>query len=332
VKVAVTTAEHGFDVVEMADPTPGPGEVVIRVVACGICGSDIKAQPFMPAGVVMGHELGGEIVAVGSDAGGWREGTNVAVLPVVSCGSCQYCADGVVSHCAQTRYLGMGPDGGGFAELAVVPARHAFALPGEMTDIYAALVEPFAVGLHGVHSAQVRPGDDVLVIGAGGVGLTTVAWARALGAERVTAVDPDPRRRESAIAMGATDALASVGEADTDAYDAAVECVGHQGLLQACQPALRPQGRIVISGACAEPMPVEPLTALLKELSIRFSVCYTPTEFREVIAAFESGAVDPAPMLGPMLGLDRVAEAFDLTRGAQTHGRVLIRPPGACST
>src|SRR5262249_20140076 len=149
---------------------PGPGEVVIRVVACGICGSDIKAQPFMPAGVVMGHELGGEIVAVGSDADGWREGANVAVLPVVSCGRCQYCAAGAVSHCAQTRYLGLGPDSGGFAELAVVPARHAFALPGEMPDVYAALVEPFAVGLHGVHSAQVRPGDDVLVIGSGGVG------------------------------------------------------------------------------------------------------------------------------------------------------------------
>ena len=186
-----------------------------------------------------------------------------------------------------------------------------------MTDIYAALVEPFAVGLHGVHSAQVGPGEDVLVVGAGGVGLTTIAWARALGAGRVTAVDPDPRRRESAVAMGATDALASVEQADTNAYDAAVECVGHQGLLQTCQPAVRPQGRIVISGACAEPVPVEPVTALLKELSIRFSVCYTPAEFREVIAAFGSGTVDPAPMLGPVLGLNRIAEAFDLTREAR---------------
>lgn len=280
----------------------------------------------MPAGMVMGHELGGEVVAVGSDAGGWREGTNVAVLPVVSCGSCRYCAAGAVSHCAQTRYLGLGPDRGGFAELAVVPARHAFALPGEMTGIYAALVEPFAVGLHGVHSAQVGPGEDVLVIGAGGVGLTTVAWARALGAGRVTAVDPDPRRRESAVAMGATDALASVEQADTDAYDATVECVGHQNLLQTCQPAVHPRGRIVISGACAEPVPVEPMTALLKELSIRFSVCYTPAEFREAIAAFDDGTVDPAPMLGPVLGLNRITEAFDLTREARAHGRVLVRP------
>ena len=102
-KAAVTTEQHGFDVVEIADPTPGPDELVIRVAACGVCGSDIKAQPFMPAGVVMGHELGGEIAAVGSDAGGWREGTNVAVLPVVSCGRCRYCAAGWVSHCAQCR-------------------------------------------------------------------------------------------------------------------------------------------------------------------------------------------------------------------------------------
>jgi (R,R)-butanediol dehydrogenase/meso-butanediol dehydrogenase/diacetyl reductase len=325
-KAAVTTEQHGFDVIEIPNPTPGPDELVIRVAACGVCGSDIKAQPFMPAGIVMGHELGGEIVAVGSDAGGWREGTNVAVLPVVSCGSCQYCAAGSVSHCAQSRYIGLGPDGGGFAEFAVVPARHAFALPSEMIDTYAALVEPFAVGLHGVHSAQLSPGEDVLVVGAGGVGLTTIAWVRAMGAQRVTAVDPDAQRRESAVAMGATDVRASAVGADADAYDAAMECVGRPELLRACQAAVRPQGRIVISGACADPTPIEPVTALLKELSIRFSVCYTPDEFREVIAAFVSGTVDPAPMMGPVLGLNRIAEAFDLVRGARVRGRILVRP------
>jgi (R,R)-butanediol dehydrogenase/meso-butanediol dehydrogenase/diacetyl reductase len=190
VKAAVTTEQHGFDIIEVPDPAPRPDELVISVAACGVCGSDIKAQPFMPPGMIMGHELGGEIVAFGSDADGWREGTNVAVLPVISCGSCQYCTAGFVSHCAQTRYIGMGPDGGGFAEYAAVPARHAFALPNEMTPIYAALVEPFAVGLHGVHSAQVGAGEDVLVVGAGGVGLTTIAWARASRAGRVTAETP----------------------------------------------------------------------------------------------------------------------------------------------
>jgi (R,R)-butanediol dehydrogenase/meso-butanediol dehydrogenase/diacetyl reductase len=178
VRAAITTEEHGFDVVELPDPAPGPDEVVIRVAACGICGSDIKAQPYMPAGMIMGHELGGEIVGFGSEAAGWREGTNVAVLPVVSCGRCRFCQAGLVAHCAQTRYIGMGPDGGGFAELAVIPSRHVFALPDDLPTTYAALVEPFAVGLHGVHCAAVSRGENVLVIGTGGVGLTTIAWAR----------------------------------------------------------------------------------------------------------------------------------------------------------
>ena len=325
-RAAVTTEAHGFEIVELPDPAPGPDELVIRVAACGVCGSDIKAQPFMPAGIVMGHELGGEVVAVGSEAGMWRSGANVAVLPVISCGDCTYCAAGMVAHCSQTRYLGMGPDLGGFAELAVVPARHAFALPDGLNGAYAALVEPFAVGLHGVHTAEIRPGDEVLVVGAGGVGLTTIAWLSAKGAARITAADPDPQRRKVASAMGATDVVGSAAECAAGAYDAAIECVGRPELLQACQTAVRPLGRVVISGACAEAVPIEPVTALLKELTIRFSVCYRPDEFRDVIAAFISGDVDPTPIMGPQLDLDLIAEAFDLVRNAGVHGRVFVGP------
>src|SRR5690242_12576783 len=114
-RAAVTTGQQGFEIVDLPDPTPAGGELVIRVAACGVCGSDIKALPYAPAGLVMGHELGGEIVAVGSDSGSWSVGTNVAVLPVVSCGTCRYCAEGAVSHCSTARYIGMGP-AGGFAE------------------------------------------------------------------------------------------------------------------------------------------------------------------------------------------------------------------------
>jgi len=329
VKAAVTNEQHGFDVVDVPDPAPGAADLVVRVAACGVCGSDIKAQPYMPSGLVMGHELGGEIVAVGLDAGNWRAGTKVAVLPVISCGTCAYCADGMVAHCSQTRYIGMGPDRGGFAEFAVVPARHCFVLPDRLPEHYAALVEPFAVGLHGVHTAAISSGEDVLVIGAGGVGLTTTAWARAKGARRITVVDPDPQRRESATAMGATDAVASAEEAAPGAYDAAIECVGRPELLRASQAALRARGRVVISGACDQPMPIEPITALLKEITIRFSVCYRPDEFLETITAFADGAIDPTNMIGPTLGLNRIAEAFDLVRSASVHGRVLVSPGAA---
>ena len=106
----------------------------------------------------------------------------------------------------------------------------------------------------------------------------------------------------------------------------AIECVGRPELVQACQAALRPLGRLVVSGACAEPTPVEPVTALLKELTIRYSVCYRPDEFREVIAAFASGAVDPSGVIGPTLQLNQIAEAFDLVRNAAVEGRVLVSP------
>jgi (R,R)-butanediol dehydrogenase / meso-butanediol dehydrogenase / diacetyl reductase len=327
-KAAVTTedkASGGFEVVELPDPTPEPGQLVIRVKACGVCGSDIKAQPFAPAGMVMGHELGGEVVAVGAHTDGWSEGTNVAVLPVISCGSCRYCRAGLVSHCPKASYIGMGP-AGGFAEYAAAPANHCFALPKELPADYSALVEPFAVGLHGVHSADIGPGDEVLVVGAGGVGLTTLVWALHKGGGRVTVADPDPRRRDSASSMGATDVLASVSEAEPGAYDAVVECVGRPELVQACQPALRPRGRLVVSGACAEPTAIEPITALLKELTVRYSVAYSIDEFREVVDAFSHGDIDPAPTIGPTFGLDQVAEAFAAVRDTQAQGRVSVRP------
>jgi threonine dehydrogenase-like Zn-dependent dehydrogenase len=131
-------------------------------------------------------------------------------------------------------------------------------------------------------------------------------------------------RREAALAVGATDVLAAVSDAETGRYDAAIECVGRPELVQTCQLALRPQGRLVISGACAEPTPIEPVTALLKELTIRYSVAYRPVEFEEVIAAFAGGDIDPTPMIGPTLGLARLAEALDLVRTGAVHGRVLV--------
>jgi len=324
-KAAVTTQDHGFEVVDLPDPSPEPDQLVIRVAACGVCGSDIKAQPFAPAGMVMGHELGGEIVAVGPHTDAWPQGTNVAVLPVISCGSCQYCRAGLVSHCPQASYIGMGPPGG-FAEYAAVPARHCFALSAEVPAAHSALVEPFAVGLHGVHSAEIVPGDEVLIVGAGGVGLTTLIWALHKGGARVTVADPDAQRRDSASSTGATDVLASVSEAEPGAYDVAVECVGRPELVHACQPALRPRGRLVVSGACAEPTTIEPITALLKELTVRYSVAYSPDEFREVVAAFGHGDIDPTPTVGPTFGLDRIAEAFDAVREARVQGRVSVTP------
>jgi (R,R)-butanediol dehydrogenase/meso-butanediol dehydrogenase/diacetyl reductase len=232
-KAAMTTDDKssgGFEVVDLADPTPEPDQLVVRVTACGVCGSDIKAQPFAPAGMVMGHELGGEVVAVGSDTEGWREGTNVAVLPVISCGSCQYCRAGLVSHCPKASYIGMGP-AGGFTEYAAVLARHCSAMP-----------------------AGIPAADDVLIVGAGGVGLTTLIWALHKGGARVTVADPDAQRRDSASSTGATDVLASVSEAELGAYDVdPIPTVGPRFRLEQTAEAFaavreaRVQGRVSVT-------------------------------------------------------------------------------------
>src|SRR5258708_29276465 len=102
-RAAVLIEGGGFDLATMPDPSPGPGELVVRVTACGICGSDIKARPFMPPSTVMGHELCGEVVAVGPGADGWHEGMAAAILPILSCGRCEPCAAGDVAHCQSAR-------------------------------------------------------------------------------------------------------------------------------------------------------------------------------------------------------------------------------------
>jgi len=308
------------------DPVPGPGELLLRVSGCGVCGSDLKAQGAFGAGTIMGHEFGGRVVGLGAATEGWREGMQVAVLPVASCGACAWCRAGDVAHCAGAQLVGLGGRPGGFAELVAVPASSAFAVPGAVDPVHAALVEPFAVGLHCVRAGGVGPGDDLVVIGAGTVGLTTIAWARHLGAGRVTVVDPVAERRAKAVAFGATDALADPRQAGPGAYDGAIECVGKPGLLDACVAAIRPKGRIVVAGTCAEPDPFWSVAALLKEATVAFAVYYTPAEFRAVAEAFGDGTMDPRPLVGRRMPLAALNEAFAALAASSVDGKILVEP------
>jgi 2-desacetyl-2-hydroxyethyl bacteriochlorophyllide A dehydrogenase len=325
-RAAVTDAGGRFEVVTVPDPSPGPGELLLRVTACGLCGSDVKAVHGMPPGTIMGHEFSGEVLAVGRDTAGWQAGTLAAVLPVHSCGQCQWCTAGYVVHCSSARMVGLGGVGGGFAELAVVAAPAAFPLPAGIDPLHGALVEPFAVGLHTIRTAGIEPGDDVLVVGTGTVGLTTIAWARALGAGRITAVDPVESRRDAARSFGASDVLASLGDAERAGYDVVAECAGKAGLLDGCVAAARPRGRVTIAGVCMEPTPLSSVAALMKEVSIGFAVYYTPAEFREVIAAFTEGRIDPAPLLSRRVGLSDLNDALDDLAQTAVGAKTLIQP------
>lgn len=279
---------------------------------CGVCGSDVKARPAMPDGTIMGHELAGEIVAVGSGVDDrWAVGTRAAALPVFSCGACVRCADGDVAHCADAGLVGLGGSPGGFAELVRIGAEHAFALPDGVETAWGPLVEPFAVGLHTARAAAVGPGDRVLVIGGGPVGLTTTAWAATLGAAEITVSDPVATKRERASVFGATAAVDPTSDGLGGPYDVVIDCVGKPGLLDAACAAADTRGRIVIAGVCDTTDTYFPIVPLLKELTIAFAVYYRPAEFREVVRAFADGTIDPAPLVTRTAGLADLRSILD---------------------
>ena len=326
-RAAVITDDH-FTVETVADPVPGPNDLVLRVTGCGVCGSDLKARHAMPTGTVMGHELCGEVVAVGSAATDrWKPGQHAAVLPVISCGKCPACRSGRVAHCEQAALIGLGGAPGGFAEYVRVSAQLSFLLPDDLSPLAGVLVEPFAVGLHTARAARIGGGDSVLVIGGGSVGLTTARWARELGASTVTVSDPVPARRAAAAeAFGATATIDPATEELGGPYDVVVECVGAPGLLDVCAGAAANHGRVVIAGVCAEPDPFLQLIPLLKELTISFSVYYSPDEFRTVIDAFRSGRIEPLSLVSRSVGLDAVNELFESLDHGTQELKIIVDP------
>ena len=171
---------------------------------------------------------------------------------------------------------------GGFAELAVASAALSFSVPESIPEAYGVLVEPFSVGLHAARKAKIAPGDSVLVLGAGSVGLTTVRWAKEMGAKEIVVADPVGGRRELSAQFGATAAVDPSREELGRNHNVVIDCVGKPGLLNSAVAAAAVKGRIVIAGVCAEPDPFLPIAALLKELTVAFAVYYLPEEFRRV--------------------------------------------------
>lgn len=321
---------------EVADPTPGPGELVLRVSGCGICGSDLhlSAEPLLPAGTVFGHEFAGVIVAVGPNAGGWREGEAVCALPLFGCGACVACVTGDTHHCAAMRGTGLGAVAGAYAEYVRVSARETFRLPDDLAPWEGALVEPLAIGLHAVHGADLKAGDDVLIIGAGPIGLTTTLWARHSGAREVVVSDPVAHRRELAEALGATGTIDPSREEARTGFERLArrppnvifECVGVPGLLQEIFAQAPPRCRVVVAGVCIRPDTIVPVVALMKELSVRFTIFYNRADFGRTLDMLRTGRIDPRPLITDVVDLAGLPGAFEALRTPTTQCKVVVRP------
>jgi (R,R)-butanediol dehydrogenase / meso-butanediol dehydrogenase / diacetyl reductase len=326
-RAVVLTETHDLEVAEVPDPSPGPGELLLQVTACGICGSDLKLRPSMPAGLVMGHEFCGEIVAVGSDTDAeWREGRHVTALPIFGCGSCLACTAGEPAHCEQADLVGVGGSSGGFAEYVRVDQRETVGLPESIEPALGALVEPLAVGLHAVERAHIRSGDRVLVVGAGPVGLSVITWAARSGASELVVSDPSAVRREAAAQFGATRTVDPEVEPLEARYDVVIECVGAPGMTEVCVRATSRHGHVVIAGVCTKPDPYVPIMAVMKELTMDFVVYYTRREFFSVCDALAHGRVDAAAFVSKRVGFEGTNDAFTELIEAKDQRKILVVP------
>ena len=339
-RAAVVNDAKQLEIVEVPDPTPRGDDLVLRVEACGICGSDLKAIDNMPGGLVMGHEFCGEVVAVGKGAEDrWRAGDRVAALPLIGCGACGPCLSGDVFRCERgVDAIGVGGSSGAYAQYVRVGARESFALPSSLGPGTGALVEPLAVGLHAVDRAQLRRGEDVLILGGGPVGMAVALWARHVGARHIVVSDPVAHRRETCLALGATEVIdpdagpvaeqfARVcGRRGPAGADVVFECVGRPGMVQASIDGARVHGRVVIVGVCTKPDPFVPITAVLKELAMHFVVYYGAADYAFTIDMLQTERIDPAPFVTDRVGLDALPGAFEALKHPTTQAKVLVTP------
>ena len=330
-----------LEIREVPDPAPGPGEVLLAVSGCGVCGSDLHVTELagaVPHGAVMGHEFAGEIVAVGKDAQGpdgpWREGDRVCTMPGISCGACRRCVTGDVMGCAQLRMTGFGDIGGGYAEYAIGGERMTFRLPENVSSADGATVEPLAVGLHAVDKSGLQTGEDVLIVGAGPVGLACAVWAKLLGAREVVVSDYAAHRREMALAYGATAAIDPGSEELGPAFEKiaghapmlAFECVGRPDVVHEISLIADRGARILSAGMCMAPDHFQPLVFGTKELSMQFVSYYTHQNYQLTVDMLAAERIDPLPMITDRIGLDALPEAFEALRKPSTQCKVIVEP------
>ncbi|MEN3950714.1 alcohol dehydrogenase catalytic domain-containing protein [Iodidimonas sp. SYSU 1G8] len=321
----------------IADPTPQRGEVIIRVKHCGICGTDLHAteQHGLPRGTVMGHEFAGEVVAIGPDVPqGWKEGDRLCTLPFIGCGQCLACYKGTPWQCETKQIIGLGALTGGFAEYTRVHLNEAVKLPASVSWKEGALVEPLAVSLHGVRGIRNGlAGKNVLVIGAGPIGLTTVLWCKFFGARHVIVSELDQGRAQMSLRYGATglvDAAGDVGEQFRELTGAPpeliIECVGVPGMIAKCVE-LAPYGaEILVVGFCSKPDTIMPALAMAKELTMRFVVAHDKSDFQFVVDMIAANRIDVEHMVTDVVSFGELPGAFEALRTPTSQCKVLLDP------
>ena len=333
---------------DVPEPHAAPGEVVLEVAWCGICGTDlheyltgpniITREPHPATGemlpITIGHELSGRVVEAGAGVANVRDGDRVVVDPCIACGECWHCRTGELVRCERIAYVGM-HRAGGMARYVAVPANLVHALPDAVSDEAGALIEPLTVGMRAVRRSRLRAGDSVAIVGAGPIGLLTLAMARAAGASELHVVERSPARKRLALELGATrvydpadgDPAEQVRAATAGGRgtDVAFECVGLGVTLAAAIGATRKGGTTVVLGFFDEPASVNVNDVLLWERTVLGS-SGSVDDFPRTIALVADGRIDVTPLITDRVPLaDAVDGGFrSLVRSRDAHVKILV--------
>jgi len=323
---------------DVPDPVPGPGQVVVGVRSCGICGSDLHfarhgaevlslsdqmadslgggVSVELGRDVFMGHEFSAEVLEAGPDTETFPAGTLVTSIPVLISGK----------HVEPIVYSNKTP--GGYAERMLLSAPLLLRVPNGLDARQAALTEPMAVGLHAVNKSGVQPGETALVLGCGPIGIAVIAALRTRSVESIVAADFSLKRREVATTMGAHQTLDPAQGSPFDTVTPAVvfEAVGVPGIIDDVMRRARHGTRLVVVGVCMQPDTVHPFFAIAKEINVQFVLMYDPNEFADSLRAIAEGDIDVAPVITGDVGLEEVGAAFDDLADPERHCKILVTP------
>lgn len=305
-KVLLLTKYRSLEIADLPAPTPAPDEVLIRVAACGICGSDVhgydgsSGRRIPP--LVMGHEAAGTVAAVGEKTNNFSPGDRVTFDSTIYCGACPDCTRGDVNLCANRRVLGVSCDDyrrhGAFAEFVAVPARIVYQLPDNLPFEEAAMLEAVAVALHAVSLVPISAGDTALVVGAGTIGLLVTQALRAAGCKRVFVSDVVPARLKLAAELGATATFPAGAElaqkiaeqTGGQGVDIAVEAVGINATVAAAIDSVRKGGNVILVGNVSPEVTLPLQKVVTRQLRLQGS-CASAGEYPRAIELMASGAI-----------------------------------------
>ena len=328
---AVLYAPRDLRIEQRPVPAPSEGEVLVRILSVGVCGSDVHYYEHGRIGdfivrspLVLGHESSGQIVEVGKGVSSSRVGERVAIEPGEPCGRCDQCRTGRYNLCPNIRFHGTPPVDGTLSEFVAVKSELAYKVPDEISDNAAALLEPLSVGIWANRKAGTEAGTSLLIAGAGPVGLVTTMVARAVGATRIAVSDVNRNRLSAAMERGATEIAVPGSDDIAGEFDAFIDCSGSSAAIDAGVRLVRPAGSVVLVGMGADELRLPLAVVQQRELLITGTFRYANT-WPTAIALAATGRVSLDELVTGEYGLAETEQA--LTAGRDPHSvKAVVRP------